>query len=63
MNFYCCVHSQAALDLHREYAQRLNGFVDKDIPYKYICGTKSRNDFTTPVVNAYDGNPLGEFNR
>lgn len=44
MNFYCCVHSPESLNTHIEYANhKLNRFSDKDIPYKFICGTQAIN--------------------
>ena len=63
MDFYCCVHSQEAVNLHQEKRQKHLNYVDKDIPYKYICGTKSRNDFATQVIDAYDDNIAAKYNK
>ena len=63
MDFYMCVHSPGAIDLHNEKASRLKDYVDVDIPRKYICGTMARNDFSVPVINAYDGNPVAKYNK
>ena len=65
MNFYCCVHTQKSLDVHTYYSKnRLSSeSLDRTIPYKFICGTQHRTEFTTPILNAYDGNNIAKYNK
>lgn len=63
MKYYCCVHSQEALDWRREHAKTLGGFADASVDWTYVCGTKAAGGFRDGVLNAYDGNPWAKYNR
>lgn len=63
MNFYCCIHSQEAIDIRKKYVADNNLKLEQETQWQYICGTNARNDFKDKVINAHDGNAFSKYNQ